>query len=160
MTFYWVVIRRRKGITEDFIESNADQFSWVDLCNEKKFSEDFLRRNSERLPWSIVSVTQKLSHSFLTDYSDKVNWVFVSRYQRISMSFIKSNLNFLKLSSVLICQELSSDEILEITQTAEFLSQLKEGTKKQDPEWLQFKQFYYTDKMIKDIKDEKIRVFF
>lgn len=152
----WIVIQRRKDLIETFIEKKPERFFWVNLCDERKLSEEFMRRNLEKLEWNNISIIQNLSESFMADHFDKIEWRFASKHQKLSMSFIKKHLDKLPISTVLIHQNVSRDQLQEITQTKEFQYQLTEGLRRNDTEWMRFKTYYYADALYDKLKERVI----
>ena len=45
----WTSISAKPGLTEEFIEQNADKVNWRSISQWQKLSEEFIKRNNDKL---------------------------------------------------------------------------------------------------------------
>ena len=82
-------ISKTPGLTEQFIDENAENLNWFLISMYQKLSEPFIEKYADKIDWLIVSTRQKLSEEFIEKHADKVNWNRIFAYQKLSNKFIK-----------------------------------------------------------------------
>ena len=70
----WNLISRKPGLTEEFIEQNANKVIWEMISRYQDFSEAFIERHADEIDWDGITERRPLSEAFVERHADKLDW--------------------------------------------------------------------------------------
>ena len=81
---------KEPGLSEDYIDENADFVNWDSICEHQILSEFFIKKHWNRVNWKLICRHQKLSEEFMSCHSNVIVWEEVFQFQKVSEEFLQN----------------------------------------------------------------------